>query len=54
MRTELMMQHLIAFQSGDPSKLTELHTINQANMVAIFQDMMQTIVVDGVALRNSV
>ncbi|WP_339376615.1 hypothetical protein [Candidatus Enterovibrio escicola] len=54
MRTELMMQHLIAFQSGDPSKLTELHTINQANMVAIFQDMMQTIVVDGVALRNPV
>ncbi|EGR0602092.1 hypothetical protein FG060_01470 [Vibrio cholerae] len=53
-RTELMMQHLIAFQSNDPSKLTELHAINQANMAAIFQDMMQTIVADGVALRNPV
>ena len=53
-RTELMMQHLIAFQSNDPTKLTEMHAINQANMAAIFQDMMQTIVVDGVALRNPV
>ncbi|MDA0109002.1 hypothetical protein OH456_12610 [Vibrio sp. La 4.2.2] len=53
-RTELMMQHLIAFQSNDPSKLTEMHAINQANMAAIFQDMMQTIVSDGVALRNPV
>lgn len=53
-RTELMMQHLIAFQSNDPTKLTELHAINQANMAAIFQDMMQTIVSDGVALRNPV
>jgi len=53
-RTELMMQHLIAFQSGDPTKLTELHAINQANLAAIFQDMMQTIVVDGVSLRNPV
>ncbi|MEI8634738.1 hypothetical protein P4S72_27235 [Vibrio sp. PP-XX7] len=53
-RTELMMQHLIAFQSNDPAKLTELHAINQANMAAIFQDMMQTIIADGVALRNPV
>ncbi|UTV30844.1 hypothetical protein [Photobacterium atrarenae] len=53
-RTELMMQHLIAFQSGDPTKLTELHAINQANLAAIFQDMMQTIVADGVSLRNPV
>lgn len=53
-RTELMMQHLIAFQSNDPTKLTELHAINQANMAAIFQDMMQTIVADGVSLRNPV
>ncbi|KFA98793.1 hypothetical protein HW45_07170 [Vibrio sp. ER1A] len=49
-----MMQHLIAFQSGDPSKLTEMHAINQANLAAIFQDMMQTIVADGVSLRNPV
>lgn len=53
-RTELMMQHLIAFQSADPSKLTELHAINQANLAAIFQDMIQTIVADGVSLRNPV
>ncbi|SIO94642.1 hypothetical protein [Vibrio spartinae] len=53
-RTELMMQHLIAFQSNDPAKLTELHAINQANMAAIFQDMMQTVIADGVALRNPV
>lgn len=53
-RTELMMTHLIAFQSGDPSKLTELHAINQANMASIFQDLMQTIIIDGVALRTPV
>ncbi len=53
-RTELMMQHLIAFESGDPSQLTALQAINQANLSALFQDMMQTVIRDGASLRNPV
>ena len=53
-RTELMMQHLIAFESGDPSQLTALQAVNQANLSALFQDMMQTVIQDGASLRNPV
>lgn len=51
-RTELTMQHLIAVQSGDPNYLKQMHALQQANLSALFDDMMQTIVGDGVALRN--
>lgn len=53
-RTELLMQHLIAFESGDPTQLVKLQAINQANLSALFQDMMQTIIQDGASLRNPV
>ncbi|AWL12829.1 hypothetical protein HMF8227_02377 [Saliniradius amylolyticus] len=53
-RTELVMQHLLAFESGDPSTLLNLQAVNQANLSAIFSDMIQQIAADGVALKNPV
>jgi len=53
-RTELTMQHLMAYQNGDPSSLMQIQAVNQANMQAIFSDMVQTLAADGVALRNPV
>lgn len=53
-RTELTMQYLVAYESGDPSSLMSLQAINQANMQAIFLDLIQQVATDGVALRNPV
>ena len=53
-RTELLMQHLIAFESGDPSKLTELNAINQARIQAMYSEMLQTVANDGVTLTNPI
>jgi hypothetical protein len=53
-KTELLMQHLIAFESGDPSKLTEINAINQAHLSSLFSDMVQTIAVDGVSISNPI
>ncbi|MBO9493865.1 hypothetical protein J7438_07165 [Thalassotalea sp. G20_0] len=51
-RTELTMRHLIAVQSGNPEHLKEMHALQQANVAALFDDMLQAVIGDGVALRN--
>ena len=51
-RTELTMRHLVALQSGDPECLKDIHAVQQANLSALFEDMMQAIISDGVTLRN--
>ena len=51
-RTELVMRHLIAVQSGNPEHLKEMHALQQANVAALFDDMLQAVIGDGVALRN--
>ncbi len=53
-KTELTMRHLIAVQTGNPEYLKEMHAIQQANLSALFDDMMQSIVGDGVSLKNPV
>ena len=53
-RTELMMRYLSAVETGDLTSLNELNAINQANLAAVFQDMMLTIIKDGVSLRHNV
>ncbi len=53
-RSDLMLRCLVAIESGDPTALQDLHAINQANFMAIMQDMMQALIADGVTLRNPV
>lgn len=51
-KTELHMKHMLAIESGDPTLLNDIHASNQANMSAIFSDLVREIAVDGVAIRN--
>ncbi len=51
-RTELFLQHRIAFQQRDPRALTDLHADNQAQVQAIFQDIVLAIVNTGVELKT--
>jgi len=51
-RTELTMKHLVAIQTGDPEHLKAMHAVQQANLAALFDDMLQSIISDGVALKN--
>ncbi|MCW7553665.1 hypothetical protein NX722_13710 [Endozoicomonas gorgoniicola] len=53
-RSDLMLRCLVAIESGDPSALQDLHAINQANFMAIMQDILQALIADGVTLRNPV
>lgn len=50
-RMELFFQHRVAFQTRDPSLLTELQADLQANTQAIINDMILAIVNSGVELR---
>ncbi len=51
-RTELFMRYDIAFQTGDPSLLTELQADNQAMVQAIISDIMLAIISTGVELKQ--
>lgn len=51
-RTELFMQHHIAFESGNPSMLTGLRADTQAALQAIVDDMILAIAADGVRIRT--
>lgn len=51
-RVELFMRTHIAFDTRDPKLLTELNADIQSNIMAIMQNMLITIVADGVALRQ--
>lgn len=51
-RTELVMRHLVAYQNGDPRLLRDLNAVQQANLRALFDDMLISVVSDGVALKT--
>lgn len=47
-RTELFMLHHAAFEQGDPERLQGLHADFQAAVFAVLQQIIQTIIADGV------
>ena len=51
-QTQLFMLHHAAFEQRDPSHLTTIYSDIQATITAIVQQVLQTIVIDGVALRS--
>lgn len=51
-RTELFLQHRVAFQRRDPNALRDLHADNQAQIQAIFQDIILAITRTGVELKS--
>lgn len=51
-RTELFLRHRIAFQQRDPSALRDLHADNQAQIQAVFQDIVLAIVRTGVEIKT--
>lgn len=51
-RTELFMLHRTAFQQRDPNALRDLHADNQAQIQAVFQDIILAITRTGVELKT--
>lgn len=51
-RTELYMRHHIAFETRDPSLLTDIRAQLQANIQAIIDDIVLSIIQDGVRLKS--
>jgi hypothetical protein len=43
---------LVAYQNGDPRLLRDLNAVQQANLRALFDDMLISVVSDGVALKT--
>ena len=46
-RAELLLQHEVAFETGDPGLLTGLRASTQAMVQALIDDMLLTIALDG-------
>jgi len=46
-RTELFLQHHVAFETGDPRLLTDLNADLHANLRAIINDMLIAVIQDG-------
>lgn len=51
-RTELLLKHQIAFETGDPALLTDLRAQLHANVQALLDDMILAIAQDGVRLKT--
>lgn len=51
-RAELLLQHQIAFEAGDPRLLTDLRARTQAMVQALIDDMFLAIITSGVELRQ--
>lgn len=51
-RTELLLKHQIAFETGDPALLTDLRAQLHANVQAIIDDIVLALAQDGVRLRT--
>ena len=51
-QTQLFMMHHAAFEQRDPKHLTPIYSEIQAAITAIVQQVLQTIITDGVALRS--
>lgn len=52
MRTELFLQHQAAFDQGDPKRLNGVYSNLHAALLAIVQQLIQTIISDGVDLTT--
>ncbi len=51
-KTELYMRHHIAFETRDPTLLTGIRATLQANISAIIDDIVLSIIQDGVSLKT--
>ncbi len=51
-RTELLLKHQIAFETGDPGLLVDLRAQLHANVQALIDDMILAMAQDGVRLKN--
>jgi hypothetical protein len=51
-RTELYMKHQVAFESRDPSLLTDIRAELHANLTAIIEDIVRAILGDGVRIKR--
>jgi len=51
-RTELLLQHQIAFETGDPRMLNDLRARTQAMVQAIIDDIILAIISEGVQLKT--
>jgi hypothetical protein len=51
-RTELMLKHQIAFETGDPALLVDLRAQLHANVQALLDDMILALAQDGVRLKT--
>ena len=51
-QTQLYMVHHAAFEQRDPRHLTSIYSDIQSTITAVVQQILQTIVIDGVVLRS--
>jgi len=51
-RTELFLQHHIAFETGDPRLLNDLNADLHSNLRAIINDMILAVIADGARLKT--
>ncbi len=51
-RTELFMKYHVAFENNDPDLLRDLHADTQAGVGAMLEDMLVSILSDGVTLKS--
>jgi len=51
-KTELFLRHHIAFATGDPKLLGELRADMHANLVAIINDLILSVIADGARLKT--
>lgn len=51
-RTELFLRHRVAFDTRDPSMLTDLRADLHAMVMAVLQDMMRAVMSDGVRQKT--
>jgi hypothetical protein len=51
-RTELLLKHQIAFETGDPGLLVDLRAQLHANVQALLDDMILALAQDGVRLKT--
>lgn len=51
-RTELLLKHQIAFETGDPGLLVDLRAQLHANVQALIDDMILALAQDGVRLKT--
>lgn len=51
-KTELFLRHHVAFETGDPGLLSELRADLHANLTAIVQDILLSVIAEGAVQKN--